>query len=68
MGHGILCKEIRKGGIDPHIYQVPVIQSRPLYSGGRNVKAQGLDQMEHCARGGAGAGDVSRVLGNLRFD
>ena len=33
----------------------------------RDVKPQGADQMQPAAGGGAGAGNVAAVLGNLRF-
>ena len=46
---------------------MPVIQPSPTDGLFRNVKAKGADQMESCSGGGAGAGNVAAVLGNLRL-
>ena len=47
---------------------VPVIAPRTLQVALRQAEAHRLYQMQHRARAGACAGDVARVLGNLRFD
>ena len=53
----------------PHVkvHQVPVVQPRPLHRFFTDVKAQRLDQMEPCPRGGAGPGDVAGILRDLRL-
>jgi hypothetical protein len=48
--------------------QMPVIQPRTLELGIGGGEAHGFHQMQVCAGGGAGAGDVAGVLGDLRFD
>ena len=53
--------------IDQHLHQMPVVQPGPLHGLVRNVKPQGLDQMESGPRAGAGAGDGPGVVGYLRF-
>ena len=54
-----------------NLHQVPVVQAAALHvppdGALGDVEAQGADQMEAGAGGGAGAGDVPAVLGNLRF-
>ena len=51
-----------------NIQKMPVIQSCPFQRLVRNVKAQGTDQMERAAGGGAGTGNISAVAGDLRLD
>ena len=63
----VFGEEVIQIVIDSHIYQMPVVQSCPADSLLGNVKTQRADQMQHSAGGGAGAGNVAAVLGDLRF-
>ena len=47
---------------------MPVIQARTLHPLIVNRKAERLDQVQHAARRRAGAGDVARVLRDLRLN
>ena len=49
------------------VQQMPVIQPGPLELAVVHGEAHGADQVQPCAGGGAGAGDVAGVLGDLRF-
>ena len=60
-------EEILPAFIDLHVHQMPVVESRTLDSLVRNIKPQGLDEMEHAAGGGTGTGDIPSVGRNLRF-
>lgn len=61
-------KKFRKVFINPHIDQMPVVQSRALDGAVRDVEAQRLDQMQHRAGRGTGTGDIAGVLRDLRRD
>lgn len=63
----VFVKEVLYAIIDAQVHHVPIIQPRPLHCPVADVKAQGADQMQTAAGGGAGAGDVSRVHGDFRF-
>ena len=60
-------EEVLQVFVDPNIQQLPVVQPGPLELPVGDLKAQGLDQMQAAAGGGAGAGDVAGVLGDLRL-
>lgn len=47
---------------------MPVVKTRPFYGTIGDVEAQRTDKMQRASRGGAGAGNVAAVLGDLRFD
>ena len=47
---------------------MPVVKTRPLYGTIGDVEAQRTDKMQRASRGGAGAGDITAILGYFRFD
>ena len=49
------------------LHQMPVVETRPLHGLLRDVEAQGADQVQLAAGGGAGAGDIAAVLWDLRL-
>lgn len=51
-----------------YVHQMPITEARPLDRLVRDVKAQGLDEMERAASGRAGAGHIAGVHGDLGFD
>ena len=58
----VFVKEVLYAIIDAQVHHVPIIQPRPLHCPVADVKAQGADQMQTAAGGGAGAGDISRQM------
>ena len=50
------------------IHHGPVVQPRPAHRPVADVEAQGPDQVEAAAGGGAGPGDIAGILRDLRFD
>ena len=69
----VLCLRVQgeqclQAFIVAHPDQVPVVQTRPAHGALGYVKAQGADQMQPAAGGGAGAGDIAAVLRDLRLD
>ena len=64
----VLPEQIVQPVVVPHRHQMPVVQPRPLHGAVRDVEAQRPHQMQGAPRGGAGAGDVAAVLGDLRLD
>lgn len=48
--------------------EIPVVEPRALEVAVGDLKAEGSHKVEPCARSGAGAGDVARVLGDLRLE
>ena len=65
--HGIPLKKILQRRVYPNIHQIPIIQPRTLHGGGRNIKAQRLDQMQYRPGGGTGTGNIPGVLRDLRL-
>jgi hypothetical protein len=63
----IAGEEIIQAGINGEIHHGPVIQAGAFDSPLTDVEAQGLDEVQAAPGGGAGAGDIPAVLGNLRF-
>ena len=63
----VLGEKVFQVIIDSDIYKVPIVKSCPANSLLRNVKTQWADQVQPRAGGGAGAGDVAAILGDLRF-
>ena len=65
---GVLFKEFLLAVVVGNVQLVPVIQPGALDLLVRNGKAHGPYQVQPCAGGSAGAGDIAGVLGNFRFD
>jgi hypothetical protein len=63
----IAGEEIIQAGINGEVHHGPVIQAGASDSLLADVKAQGLDEVQTAPGGGAGAGDIPAVLGDLRF-
>ena len=63
----VLGEKVFQVIIDSDIHKVPIVQACPADSLLRNVKTQRADQVQPRAGGGAGAGDVAAILGDLRF-
>ena len=61
-------KKVLQTVVIGNVQKMPVIQSGPADSLLRDVEPQGAHQVEPAAGGGAGAGDIPAVLGDLRFD
>ena len=61
----VLGVEILQPVVVVDVQLIPVIQPRPLHALVVDGEAQRADEVEGRARGGAGAGDVARVLGNF---
>jgi hypothetical protein len=65
--HLVSCEKLFQIFVIQYFHHVPVVQSCPADGFFGNVKAEGADQVQPAAGGGAGAGNVSAVLGDLRF-
>ena len=63
----MLCKEVAQIFVVKDLHQMPVVQSGPLNRPVGNVESQRPHQMQAAACGGAGAGDIAAVLGDLRL-
>jgi hypothetical protein len=63
----IAGEKIIQAGIDRQIHHGPVIQAGAFDRFLTDVEAQRLNEVQPAARGGAGPGDISAVLGDLRF-
>ena len=61
-------EKVIQPGIIGNVQIAPVVQSRPFELFIVHRKAHRLDEMKPRAGGGAGAGDISRILGDLGFD
>ena len=48
--------------------EIPVVEPRSFQIAVGDLKAEGSHKVQPCARSGAGAGDVARVLGDLRLE
>ena len=70
-GLGMAAEQVLQVFVVENLHQVPVVQAAALHVPPDgvlgDVEAQGAHQMEAGPGGGAGAGDVPAVLGNLRF-
>jgi hypothetical protein len=66
-GHIISGKEVLQILVVENLHHMPVIKTGPADSLLGDVKTQRTDQMKPAAGGGAGAGDIAAVLGDLRF-
>ena len=64
----VFFKKIVKIFIIGNVQQMPVIKPCAFQLFVVNVKAHRLNKVEPCARCGAGARNVSGVLGNLRLN
>ena len=64
---GVTVKKILKAVVVVYVQLVPVIQPRALHALVVNGKPQRMNEVERSTRGGAGAGNIARVLGNLRL-
>ena len=61
------AEEVVQALVVEDLHQVPVVQPGPADGLLRDVESQRPDQVQAAAGGGAGAGDVAAVLGDLRF-
>jgi hypothetical protein len=54
-------------GVEIPDHMGPVIQARPFQIAVTQLKSQGANQVQGGTGGGAGAGDISRIGGDLRL-
>ena len=64
---GVLCKEIGKSVVIGDIQQIPIIKPSAFQFFIVHFESHGFDKMQPRAGGGAGAGDIARVLRYFRF-